>query len=500
MTGQTGRRNAIRTPPPLAWFGTGLAMVGVWLMVLGLTVPQAIHRGVGDYGFFTAVADRLRAGDILYADIWDNKDPLVFYAIAVARTFDATGAWALELGWVLIASVSLHFIARSNGLSDVLSAFLAFVTAPIVILGTPYFMGSTHLPAVALTLMATAFALRSHYARAGIVVGVLTFFKIVMLPLVLAAVAAAAVAQNERHRLIRFAVGAVAVVTGVSLALLLRGELIGFIDAQIDNILYSQAPIVSAEHTGLVRKIAQHVVIFINPSIAAMEIATVASLVVTAFVFRRRGADRHWSSLPVVWWVASVTFVVSTSIIAVTGKWFHHAEIYSVSSVLVLVVVATALTKILQWSGWITAATTLLLAYPLAGAPALSEYPDAIRELPGHWQAANNPDELTTLLQDHEPTSIAFVGMGNALPRSGGLGEWSLVCRHVGQRPFNPQHVFTETLDCLPNAELVVIGPDYGTDPAFPAYSEFVDGVEALMVKDFTCEQAGNFRLCSRNP
>ena len=57
-----------------------------WLLLALFTIPRAISRDVGDYGFFTGIAERLRAGDVLYVQVWDNKDPLVFYALAMART------------------------------------------------------------------------------------------------------------------------------------------------------------------------------------------------------------------------------------------------------------------------------------------------------------------------------------------------------------------------------------------------------------------------------
>ncbi len=77
---------------------TGLLLVITWVVVIAITVPQAQSIGPqpnGDYGFFTAVAERLVAGDRLYVDIWDNKDPFVFYSIAVARAAGIWGAWAL---------------------------------------------------------------------------------------------------------------------------------------------------------------------------------------------------------------------------------------------------------------------------------------------------------------------------------------------------------------------------------------------------------------------
>jgi hypothetical protein len=68
------------------------SLVLVWAFAVSITVPQ-LWPGNFDYGFFTAVAERLRAGDVLYEDVWDNKDPFVFYSIALARTFGPAGAW-----------------------------------------------------------------------------------------------------------------------------------------------------------------------------------------------------------------------------------------------------------------------------------------------------------------------------------------------------------------------------------------------------------------------
>ncbi len=479
----------------VGWVLVALGIVASWTVVVSMTVPRAISGAVGDYGFFTGVADRLRAGDVLYEQVWDNKDPFVFYSIALARTFGVGGAWALEVLWVVLACVGAYLIARQVDLSRLLSAFVSFVLAPLVLLGMPYFMGSTHLPGVALVLLAVALALGDRWAWAGVPVGVLAFFKFVMLPLALAVVVTAALASRRSRGLWRFVVGLLVTVGVVTVVMLLRGEFVGFLGTQVDNILYSQSPIVSAAYTSLFQKVAQHIVILVNPHILLVLVATLVGLVVAAVAGRRRGG---WLAQSVLWWVTAVAFVVEFATIAITGKWFHHAEILAVSSVLVLVLLAHALRVVWSRPAWLTALLVAVLAVPLTALPGVAHYASAVRTVVATWQEANTTDPLTVLLAERAPTTVAFVGQGNLVPRSGDLDGWQVVCRNIAQRPFNPQWMFDETVACLPSAQLVVVTNDYGPDPAFPAYNAFIDSVEAVLAAQYDCEQVPNFRLCTR--
>ena len=465
-----------------------LGVIGAWAVVAAMTVPRAITGAVGDYGFFTAVADRLRAGDVLYEQVWDNKDPFVFYSIAVARYGGVGGAWLLEVLWVVLASALAFAIARRVGLSALLAAWVAWVLAPIVVLGMPYFMGSTHLPGVALTLLAIALVLARHPVLTGVPVGVIAFFKFVMLPMALAVVVVALVVGARRRELPRFALGLLGTVGVIAVVMLFRGEFTGFVRTQVDNILYSQSPIVSAEHTSMFQKVAQHLVILVNPHIVAVLLATVAVLVV-GFIANRRS---------VLLWTTATAFVMAGLTIAITGKWFHHAEILAVSSVLALVLVATSVRVDWQRPTWVAALIATVVAVPLTALPSPDHYLAPLRTVGLSWQEANETDPLTVLLAERTPTTVAFVGQGNLVPRSGGLDGWQLVCRNIAQRPFNQQWMFDETLACLPSAELVVVTNDYGPDAAFPAYTAFVEQVEELLAQDYECEQVPDFRLCTR--
>ena len=57
-------------------------------------LEQHYEGGSGLYGPYQGqfVVERLQAGDRLYEGIWDNKDPLVFYSIAVSGK-ESAGNW-----------------------------------------------------------------------------------------------------------------------------------------------------------------------------------------------------------------------------------------------------------------------------------------------------------------------------------------------------------------------------------------------------------------------
>ena len=472
------------------------SLVLVWIFVISITVPQ-LWPGNFDYGFFTAVAERLRAGDVLYEDVWDNKDPFVFYSIALARTFGPAGAWALEVSWIVISSLAVFALARRIDIDRWLAVFVSFAATPIALLGVPYFMGSSHMPGIALTLAALALVVYQRPLLAGVAVAFIVFLKFVMLPLTLAVVITWLVVQKQGRLVLRVGLSAGITLTMIALLLLVRGELSGFISTQIDNVLYSQSPIVDAAYTGLAQKVAQHIVILVNPNVVAIELATIAILAVGWLLHRRHRAASP-ANFTALWWTTAVAFLGSIAIIAATGKWLHHAEIFAVSSALALVVLIATFTRFTRLPSFAVIVIALIAAYLLAGRPAPNTYAEHVRDLGPTWAAAQETDELTEILLPLEPSSVAFVGRGNLLPRSPGLEDWTLACRHMAQRPFNPESMFTETLECLPTAERIVVTRDYDRDTAFPAYVEFYDSVEAILEQAYTCEETDGFRVCER--
>lgn len=480
------------------WIAASVGIAAVWLVVLVRTVPRTIDGAVGDYGFFIGVADRLRAGDTLYTQVWDNKDPLYFYTLAVARTAGAAGSWVLEILWIIVAVASVLAIGSSVRLALVPRVLLAAGATPLILIGMPYFMGSTHLPGVVLILAVAAAALGRRWLVAGVLLGLLLILKLVLAPIAVAVLAVCLISEGRRAAWIRATAGFVATTVLLTVVLAFRGELTGFLQTQVDNVRHAQAPIVTAEQSTLFYKVAQHIVILVNPHVAVILLTTAVLLAFSWWFGLRQKPDSAWA-VRRLWWMSATSFVVAGLVIAATGKWFHHAQTFEISSILTLVLVVTVMTNQLHWRAWITVPITVVATFLFMGAPPVTTYADSLRTVGPAWQEATTTDPLTSLLVDREPTTIALIGFGNLVPRSGGLEDWTLVCRHIGQRPFHATWMFDETIACLPDAELVIVTNDYGPDPAFPDYTAFTDSVEEILARDYTCDEVQGFRLCTQN-
>ncbi len=465
-----------------------------WVFVVLLTIPRAISRGVADYGFLTGIAERLRAGDTLYVQVWDNKDPLVYYALALSRSFGPNGvigAWLLELAWVVLAAVAIYVIARFQGLTRVMSSYLGFGLAPLIFLGAAYYMGSTHPPAIALLLAAVALLYSRHPVTAGVLLGVLLFFKLVMFPMAIVVLAMTVFALRRRADTKWLILGFASVFVAMSVILAVRGELIGYIATQPDNVLHSQTPIVSPDQTGIVERLKRYLVILVNPQIAAIQFTTLAVLLLT-----RPKSLRRIEPNASLWWITVSAFIMAVGTIAITGKWFHHAQVLEVSSALALILIVEYLTRARHVRAWIAAAVAAVLTYPLAGLPQPQIYVDAFTQLSTRWVQATTVDTMTRILREQPPGSVSFIG--ETVAQSSGLEEWSVACRHIGQRPFNHRTLFDETLECLPTSEVIVISKDITTTSAFPEYDEFLAGVRSLLAEQYTCEQVETLTICRR--
>ena len=59
----------------------GALTTGLILCFWLFTVLRSIPVPAVDYGMFVTVAERLKAGDRLYVDVYENKDPFFHYTL-----------------------------------------------------------------------------------------------------------------------------------------------------------------------------------------------------------------------------------------------------------------------------------------------------------------------------------------------------------------------------------------------------------------------------------
>ena len=101
----------------------------------------------GDQGVFLSVAGRMLDGDRLYADVFDNKDPLFFYTYAGAFWVGGwRGPFLLDAVWLGLAGVAVALLARALGAprSAVVASFFVY---PLTLAAGWYLVGLSLLAA-----------------------------------------------------------------------------------------------------------------------------------------------------------------------------------------------------------------------------------------------------------------------------------------------------------------------------------------------------------------
>ena len=96
----------------------------------------------GDEGIFAAVASRLLGGERLYADVWDNKPPLIYLVYAAVLQVFGPSIVALRLvGTIWAAGTTLLVLALARRVASPRSAAMAAV-AFALLSSTPFLQGT----------------------------------------------------------------------------------------------------------------------------------------------------------------------------------------------------------------------------------------------------------------------------------------------------------------------------------------------------------------------
>ncbi len=463
--------------------GLGISIVITWLVVLLRIQPWPFS----DYLVFLAVARRLHAGDVLYEGVWDNKDPFAYYSIALVQDLGQPALWALEAAWFLIAAFSIYLIARHFALSRHWSLFIGAVLVPIALIPFHYFPGTTHLPGISLSLLTLATFLGKRYALSGIALGLLFFFKLTMLPIPLIAIAVIALRHRRPRTLIPVVLGSLITVGIGAVVIAVRGEFVPYLGSLLHNFIYSQTNTQSGA-TGIAASVTERLTVFSDVHVL---ITIVVIGLILAITFTRGHRNDEWI-------LTATTFVLGVLSIAAIGKFPHHAQVLGVSAALALITFAVAFSQLRQARPVFTAVILLVIAIGLTGGPYLKGYVDALRNPQGTWNSMTTIDPATQDLLDRGPPRSFAVVQGAGMPRSPGLEDWDLACRHLAQRPWESAELLQESLDCFPTADVLLIPRDFTVSPEPPAYRRFLQGVQALLNEEYVCTPGIANTVCTR--
>jgi hypothetical protein len=223
--------------------------IGVGVFAVGLGFALVLLRGepyvASDQGVFLSVAGRLLDGDSLYAQVFDNKDPLFFYTYAAAFWAGGwRGPFLLDALWLAAAGSSMALLLRELRAPRV-AVLTGLVVYPLALTAGWYFVGLSMLGALAVAPLVPWLWVRGWYAASGAVLVAAALMKLNLAPLVaapLAAFLAAGIPSAARRRALgRCILGAAAATLGAGAVLGLRGELREYLETFAYNVHYAGA-------------------------------------------------------------------------------------------------------------------------------------------------------------------------------------------------------------------------------------------------------------------
>lgn len=470
-----------RSRRPLAW-AVGVSLV-VGVLLAALRVEPQVW---GDPGIWLSVGARLLEGDRLYADVFDNKDPLFFYSYAAGLWIGGVrGPFVLEVLWIGIGTgaMALALQALRVGLLPMLAGALVY---PFALTAAWYVPGATMVPALALAPVALWLFVRGSSFAAGVVVIASMLLKLNLGPVVAAPLVALLVlgpdGASRRRRALETAGGGVGALLVAAAVLASRGELRPYLDTIAYNVYYSDA----ANHDGGVR----------------------AHLDVVREFFAASG---KWQ-LPAAWMAATTLLVVALVGWLRLGRTFKRVSAAALAALaasfvtLALTALFTVHLQLLAYPAALGAATVVLavkdLWKPLAALAAAGFVVFAL------WSSLKNEDlsKLTIRTWTTKPVSTPGLTLEGARERwlpnvdrvtyavfgrntEDGHAAFAhdamdLRCRYFHQYPFYRDAQLDETLDCARSERpmlILVTTSFYDPMPGRPAWAAFVASTRALL-------------------
>ncbi len=467
-----------------------------------------------DRAIFISVAEYLLSGSRLYVDVYDNKDPLFFYAVSAQRLLGPAAEYLFELSLVAVSAGTAYAIARFVDRIDTANKGILLIAVPLLLTGVFWLPGYTTLPGTALSLLACALFLRQRMLLAGGCIGLVAFTKLIMLPLPVVFCFSYELvvwkAGLSRPRFGRMTVGFVAVSAIVTAILFLRGEAFGYLQAQKNNFFYSNGLLV--DNSTFITSFTSHLrtMFLVEKEKLVILISLIASMVFSILLAAQPSTAKRTRAFIVG---SLSTCVMSVVVLGLTGIWDHHLQLLYFSHTLMLICLAIGLGERLTNASF--AIAIVICAIALSGTVSkyqYAAYPDQVAErlvLRLAELAEASPE--TKALRAVYPNGRGFARLGKntyAIPY--GADNDRLICPEFGQYPFHSPERFDDILECVKTAPTLVVDSSFERLIEAPTWwpidaqkevildnwNDFVTAGENLLRTQYACQQLEDVRVC----
>ena len=464
-----------------------------------------------DRAVFVSVAEYLLSGNRLYIDIYDNKDPLFFYAVSMQRLLGAAGEYLFELVMVIIAAVSAYDISRIVERTGKKRKILLLIAVPLLVTGHFWLPGYTHLPATAFSLLACSLFLSKKMLFAGGFIGLVAFTKLIMFPLPAAFCLTHEIIlwdkENSREHFNRMVLGFTAVSIMMIIILLTRHELLGYLQAQQNNFLYANNAMV--DNSNRVNAFAWRLrTLFLgNAEKRLLLLSLIASISFSAYIATQSSMEKKIKAFLIG---TLATYIISIIVLVLTGLWPHHLQLIYFSQTLMLIYIAINLKSKKAFANLSFGIAIVALAILLSGTLRLDHYVSSPEEIMTKISHLTQESPETKAFRAIHPNGAGFARLGqnsNVIPH--GAANDKLLCPEFAQYSTYSPERFRNILDCAKTAPTLVVDgsfahwdkADYGPREAQKKimrenWNDFVTAGENMITTQYSCKKLGTTRIC----
>ena len=475
-----------------------LFAVLLWVLRIPLTIPLLS----ADRGVYVSSAERLLAGDRLYAEIFEAKDPIFIWQIAFGRFFSPIMDIVLENFWIFLASYSIYWLSKFFKLSNHISIFLGFIISPIILTGINYYLGYSHLPGIAVIFLTIVFLAKKSYFCAGFASTLLFFLKIMLFPIVFFLILYVQVFHGNKRSFSKLALGAT---TGalIPLSILyLRGELYSYLDILSFNRTLSTENM----YIKWPSPIAHFLMTRTSNSIFLICIVIVILFCTLLHLLNTKNVkiDIAYFDKLDLWFYTLISLSLSLSIIMLTGMWQHHNQILAIPAILSLMILAQIFEISVKKKSLMIIAISILLTIGFTGLRSTYLIPSFKNAQVSISKLSSLSPEARALLALGKTGNYARIGTNDDYGHAYGLRDWKLVCRVYQIYPIYPKAMekyLKETLNCLPDATVIIVSPEaqkwLSLDVKTHGYmKEFINQVTIILKNRYDCRIVFEISRC----
>ena len=447
----------------------------IYFVFLCFLIPTIYPTSTNpDRGIFESVSFRLLAQDRLYEDVWDNKDPLFYYLNALTLKISPVADLFLEIGFFFLLSLIIFQINRNYTKSKTKNFLVSFIISPLILIQINYFPGYTHLPGEVLFLGIILFILKGQENFAGILLGILLFTKITLFPIALLMLIFLGFKKIIKVKItIKFFTLTSAIVV---LTMIFRQEFIPYANSLYLNYFYT---------LNTPSRFETFFSLF-NIKIDVISILTLVFIIYlnfTKFKVTNRKELLIMNSLMIA--TLFVAFFAS--------KHPHHLQILTPT---ILITTLLFFHLIQNNKKIFRFLVTIILIY-LVSISNLYRVKDNWNNLKLFYKIDIEKSFGELALLDIASTgTYARLGQNDDNAHAKGLQNWKLACPRFHQYPFEDVFIFKQTLDCIDEAEFLIISPQFKEYSQTSVWNEFVKLAMIEVGQKFNCKTLLNNQVC----